>query len=563
MPHRARGRRPSTPDKSDLAEPTVKPLRAVLFIDYENARNAAVDLFERATDNASDRRKLGHFHPWALGKAIRDQFNRNAGPAGKQPGRDLLLTQVRVYCGVPDPDWHPNGHVALRAHNKRVSVWQDPPRRVRRRSAQVEVEVIAHSLQYPAARYSSSRERKEFVEKEVDTSIAMDVVSSTKVECDVAILWTEDGDLRPAVRYVIERSLRGHAGDGVQIHVAGWRRKKRKRILAPDRHGDKWPDGYVLREHLMSRSTYAQVKDETDYEAPYYQRDAEYLEGRRRNEEPVNGRLVRISRDGEHVIVHVDGTDVTVSVPFRNLIGGRRVGEQFHEHKRGVRRFTVQFVVPRLRNGRHIGVRAELIEYGVENWRWSALQALHDAGTVIKGRVERAINGGLLVPVEGVEAFVPVGQLVGSSAGSNREQNVARLREYEGRTLLFTITNVNRKNSSVTLSEFSVPAAPKYEYGQFVVGMVVKWRTNGAGVSVNGQDPGFVEEGDFLGERPRDVVAEGDLVPLLVSNASRSGGPLLSMRNVHAQAEQAGWKLDARRGAVVIVPDAARELFAT
>ncbi len=550
-------RRPaSATNENNLAEPTVKPLRVVLFIDYENARNAAADLFEIATDNASDRRKLGHFHPWALGEAIRDQFNRNAGPTGKRPGRDLLLTQVRVYCGVPDPDWHPNGHAALRAHNKRVSVWRYPPRQVLRRSAQVEVEVIAHSLQYPAARYSSSRERKEFVEKEVDTSIAMDVVSSTKVECDVAILWTEDGDLRPAVRYAIERSLRGHADDGVQIHLAGWRRKKRKRILAPDRHGDKWPDGNVHREHLMSRPTYDHVKDETDYEAVAAQRGADDLERHYNNAEPVDGRLMEIPESRTGVFVRVVG--IEVFVPFYRLIGGRQVVEEFSKHRWTSRRFVVRGVKDDVSDDTPKRKYYELEELGLDEWRWSEFRRLYEAGEIFEGKIQGCNSGGVFLRVLGVEAFVPMSEIAGFTG------HPPQLSEYVGSVLFLQIIALKRRpqrgRSPLVLravltetTDGSQPSAAtsgsdvgrQYKHGDFVVGRVTKVMGHGVRVLIDDRDGGFVDKDDLApGKEPSEVVEEGALIPLVVRNPLRSGGPSLSLLDAREEAEAKGWVFD-------------------
>lgn len=82
---------------------------------------------------------------------------------------------------------------------------------------------------------------------------------------------------------------------------------------------------------------------------------------------------------------------------------------------------------------------------------WHELQRRHDAGEVFDGRVTGSNKGGLLVNVEGVNAFVPLSQIVGITG--DREQAIAQLGEYEGRTLRFKVIEINRRRNRVILSE--------------------------------------------------------------------------------------------------------------
>ena len=82
---------------------------------------------------------------------------------------------------------------------------------------------------------------------------------------------------------------------------------------------------------------------------------------------------------------------------------------------------------------------------------WHELQRRHDEGEVFDGRISGSNKGGLLVNVEGVNAFVPLSQIVGITG--DREQAIAQLSEYEGRTLRFKVIEINRRRNRVILSE--------------------------------------------------------------------------------------------------------------
>ena len=82
---------------------------------------------------------------------------------------------------------------------------------------------------------------------------------------------------------------------------------------------------------------------------------------------------------------------------------------------------------------------------------WHELQRRHDEGEVFDGRVTGSNKGGLLVNVEGVNAFVPLSQIVGITG--DREQAIAQLAEYEGRSLRFKVIEINRRRNRVILSE--------------------------------------------------------------------------------------------------------------
>lgn len=82
---------------------------------------------------------------------------------------------------------------------------------------------------------------------------------------------------------------------------------------------------------------------------------------------------------------------------------------------------------------------------------WHELQRRFDENEVFDGRVTGSNKGGLLVNVEGVNAFVPLSQIV--EITGDREQAIAQLAEYEGRSLRFKVIEINRRRNRVILSE--------------------------------------------------------------------------------------------------------------
>ena len=82
---------------------------------------------------------------------------------------------------------------------------------------------------------------------------------------------------------------------------------------------------------------------------------------------------------------------------------------------------------------------------------WHELQRRFDENDVFDGRVTGSNKGGLLVNVEGVNAFVPLSQIV--EITGDRDQAIAQLAEYEGRTLRFKVIEINRRRNRVILSE--------------------------------------------------------------------------------------------------------------
>ena len=228
--------------------------RTVLFIDYENAyRNACRLFFGHAPENA-EADPDGHFRPWALGEAI---CQRHSEAYPNEPPLDLI--EVRVYRGQPRRD---RDAARFRASNARDQAWRDESDRVQtfRPDLQYADDFDLHSEgpKESSRRADGRREKPGRVigEKEVDTWLAVDLVRMALTgEFDIAILFSEDRDFRPALRAI--RSEFGPQGTP-RVDLAGWYDGHDRRLLHLNDHPEP-------RKYLLPKSTYTDIADTHDY----------------------------------------------------------------------------------------------------------------------------------------------------------------------------------------------------------------------------------------------------------------------------------------------------------
>ena len=99
--------------------------------------------------------------------------------------------------------------------------------------------------------FSYDDEANERWEKEIDVWLAIDlVIMAIEERFDVAILFSQDRDFRPALRYV-----RDHTD--ARVDIAGW--------MFTGPHSFLNLEGQSLRRHVLSQADYRSVVDETDY----------------------------------------------------------------------------------------------------------------------------------------------------------------------------------------------------------------------------------------------------------------------------------------------------------
>ena len=84
---------------------------------------------------------------------------------------------------------------------------------------------------------------------------------------------------------------------------------------------------------------------------------------------------------------------------------------------------------------------------------WHTLQERFDSGETFEGTVTGFNKGGLLVNVEGVNAFVPLSQVVGVRPDRGREDGGSNLAETVGKPLRLKVIEINRRRNRVILSE--------------------------------------------------------------------------------------------------------------
>lgn len=290
---------------------------------------------------------------------------------------------------------------------------------------------------------------------------------------------------------------------------------------------------------------------------------------------------------------------------------------------------------------------------------WLTLQERFESGETFDAEVTGFNKGGLLVNVEGVNAFVPLSQVVGVRPDRNREEGDTGLADVVGKSLRLKVIEINRRRNRVILSEraalqewrmqqkerlieelnegdirkgkvssvrnFGVfvdlggadglahlselswdrdktpselykvgdevdvyitkidaenkkialslrranpekweSVVGKYEEGQVVTGLVTKLVTFGAFARIEGPVEGLIHVSELVDRRighPRDVVREGDLLPLKIVRIERDRHRLgLSLRRARDEGEAMGYVF-SEGGEVISVPEQIREEF--
>ena len=287
---------------------------------------------------------------------------------------------------------------------------------------------------------------------------------------------------------------------------------------------------------------------------------------------------------------------------------------------------------------------------------WRELQNRYESGEIFEASVTGFNKGGLLVNVEGVNAFVPLSQVVG--AAPDRE-NGGGLAEFVARTLRLKVIEINRRRNRVILSEraamqewraeqkdrlltelreseirqgkitsirsFGVfvdlggadglvhlselswdrdvdpealfkigdtvevyvmkvdheskkiglsirRARPEewdnvvanYDVNQIVPSVITKLVTFGAFARIDGPVEGLIHVSELVDRRishPREVVAEGDVVPVKIVRIERDRHRLgLSLRQSREEAERSGWVFNGE-GGIQMLPVEIAEQF--
>jgi len=160
---------------------------------------------------------------------------------------------------------------------------------------------------------------------------------------------------------------------------------------------------------------------------------------------------------------------------------------------------------------------------------WRVLQDYLDANEAFEGYVTGSNKGGLLVNVEGVNAFVPLSQIVAGPERGNPEATQRALADWVGKNITLKVIELNRRRNRAILSERSAMqekrAAEKerllleLQEGDVRTGRITSIRDFGVFVDIGGAD-GLVHLSELSWERtpksPHDLFKVGDEVPVYV-----------------------------------------------
>lgn len=175
-------------------------VNVAVFIDWQNAYRRA----RYAFDLESEPNERGNVSPLALARHL---------AAGRERGSDGRLIRVEVHRGLPSSKHDPVGYGATRAQS---AAWirEDPA-------------IIIPRLR-PLRYDPMNPTRLPPVEKGIDVELAINAVEWTVTgRCDVAIIFSHDSDLEPAVEMIARMTKPSH------IETASWRSPRFRSRLRP------------------------------------------------------------------------------------------------------------------------------------------------------------------------------------------------------------------------------------------------------------------------------------------------------------------------------------------
>lgn len=180
---------------------------------------------------------------------------------------------------------------------------------------------------------------------------------------------------------------------------------------------------------------------------------------------------------------------------------------------------------------------------------WRILQEYMDQNEGFEAYVTGSNKGGLLVNVEGVNAFVPLSQIVGGPERGNPEQTQKALTEWVGNSITLKVIELNRRRNRAILSERAAMqekrAAEKERLlqelneGDVRTGRITSIRDFGVFVDVGGAD-GLVHLSELSWERtpktPNELFKVGEEVPVYVLKVDQESKKIaLSIRRAQPE----------------------------
>jgi len=162
------------------------------------------------------------------------------------------------------------------------------------------------------------------------------------------------------------------------------------------------------------------------------------------------------------------------------IILGREIKENLQEFKKLKINdvITVKVIGPENENGY---IETSLLRAGEER-KWQALREKMEKREIIEANVLKANKGGLMVEIQGIEAFMPVSQLSPSHyprvEGGDKQKILQALNELVGKTIKLKIIDLDPREKKLIVSERAAEekklkkALAKYKVGDVVEGEV-------------------------------------------------------------------------------------------
>ena len=177
---------------------------------------------------------------------------------------------------------------------------------------------------------------------------------------------------------------------------------------------------------------------------------------------------------------------------------------------------------------------------------WSLLAERQEAGAVFEGQVTGHNRGGILVNVDGVNAFVPLSQV--DSVRRDDPDAATLLAGLVGKGLKLKVVELNRKRNRVILSERAAMAEERkaardrvlteIEEGQIRVGRVSSVTDFGVFIDLGGAD-GLAHMTEITwerGKKAKDLFSVGDEVKAYVLKVDRETKKIsLSLKRAHPE----------------------------
>lgn len=170
-----------------------------MFIDWQNAYKSARDAFNLG----GLPNERGNFSPLGLAKVL---------AAGHDRGTDGELVRVEIHRGLPSNKRDPVGYAANR---RQAAAWmRENP------------EIVIPRLR-PLS-YDPNDPNADPVEKGVDVALAVSAVEQVLTQlCDIAIIFTHDTDVAPAVELI------ARVASPSNVETASWKSRHFERRLRP------------------------------------------------------------------------------------------------------------------------------------------------------------------------------------------------------------------------------------------------------------------------------------------------------------------------------------------